>query len=131
MKVDDLQRNLFGGYCMMLVLGVSAVALNWYDLGKDEGEAQTTNAIRSSLDNGEFVIGPMFERYRPDARPEFVEHLNKLKAEAELKAAMLDKNVSMEECVSKVRVLMDCDKAVQLVKEKIAEENKETAKEEA
>lgn len=130
MKADDLQRNLFGGYCVLVVLGVSAVALSWYDLGKDEGEAQTLNVIRDSLDNGEFVIGPMFERYNPDARPEYVEHLKKLKAEAELKAAMLSPGVSLEECVGKARILMDCDKAVQLVKEKIAAENKESEKEE-
>lgn len=131
MKADDLQRNLFGGYCALVVLGITAVAVSWYDYGEDEGEHRTMKVFSDAIENGEFVIGPMFNRYNPNADPEYVNTLNKLKAEAELKAAMLDQNVSMEECVSKARVLMDCDKAVRLVKEKIAAENKENAKEEA
>lgn len=131
MKSDDLQRNLFGGYCALVILGITAVAVSWYDYGEDEGELRTMKVFSDAIENGEFVIGPMFSRYNPNADPEYVNTLNKLKAEAELKAAMLDQNVSMEECVSKARVLMDCDKAVRLVKEKIEAENKENAKEEA
>lgn len=122
MTQKELQARIDGLFTLSLACTMAASALIYYDLGYDEGSKDTCRVMNKALDNGEFVIGPFFERNNPSIKQETVLHLKKAKEHAELKACMLDENVTTEECMQKVRVLMEADEAIRLLKEKLKAE---------
>ena len=122
MTQKELQATIDGLLTVSLGFTMAACALIYYDLGYDDGERDTCRVMDKALDNGEFVIGPFFERNNPGIKQEAVLYLKKAKERAEFKACMLDENVTAEECMQKVRVLMDTDEAIRLLKEKLKAE---------
>lgn len=121
-----LQKSVNNVICGATMLNIGAALLLYYDAGMDDGERRATAILNKALEDGEFVIGPMFEYNNPWADKEYVACLKQLKANSELKAAMLDKDTSVEECMVKARLLMDTDKAVELVRRKLKEEAETT-----
>lgn len=121
-----LQKSVNNIICGATMLNIGAALLLYYDAGMDDGERRTTAILNAALKDGDFVIGPMFEYNNPCADKEYISCLKQLRANSELKAAMLDKDTSVEECMVKARLLMDADKAVELVRRKLKEEKEET-----
>lgn len=130
MTQKELQATIDGLCTVSLGFTMAACMLAYYDLGYDEGERDACRVMDKALDNGDFVIGPFFERNNPGIKQETVLCLKQAKERAELKACMLDENVTAEECMQQVRVLMDTDDAIRLLKEKLKSakvtEDKET-----
>ena len=122
MTQKELQATMDGLFTISLACTMAASALIYYDIGYEDGEKNACRVMDKALDNGEFVIGPFFERNNPDVKHKTVLCLKKAKERAELKACMLDENVTAEECMQQVRVLMDTDDAIKLLKEKLKEE---------
>lgn len=122
MTQKELQATIDGLFTLSLGFTMAACMLTYYDLGYDEGEKDACKIMDKALDNGDFVIGPFFERNNPGVKQETVLWLKHAKERAELKACMLDENITAEECMQKVRVLMDTDEAIDLVREKLIAE---------
>jgi hypothetical protein len=122
MTQKELQATIDGLFTVSLGFTMAACMLAYYDLGYEDGEKDACRVMDKALDNGDFVIGPFFERNNPGIKQETVLCLKKAKERAELKACMLDKNVTAEECMQQVRVLMDTDNAIDLIREKLKTE---------
>lgn len=122
MTQKELQATIDGLFTVSLGFTMAACMLAYYDLGYDEGEKDACRVMDKALDNGDFVIGPFFERNNPGIKQETVLCLKQAKERAELKARMLDENVTAEECMQQVRVLMDTDDAIDLIREKLKAE---------
>ena len=119
MTQKELQATIDGLFTVSIGFTMAACMLAYYDLGYDEGEKDACRVMDKALDNGDFVIGPFFERNNPGIKQETILHLKQAKDRAELKARMLNENVTAEECMQQVRVLMDTDDAIDLIREKL------------
>lgn len=122
MTQKELQATIDGLFTISLACTMAASVLIYYDLGYEDGKRDACRVMVKALDNGDFVIGPFFERNNPGIKQETVLRLKQAKERAELKARMLDENVTAEECMQQVRVLMDTDAAIDLIREKLKAE---------